>query len=87
MLWSVAGHTVEPLVAGRQHRQAEEQPLHAGAVDWMVRRLWPVANLASGTDKKAGGHGGRPDLADLAAAVVRITKAVERFEADRRGGR
>ena len=79
-----ASASVEPLAAGRQHRQAEEQPLHVGAVDWMVRRLWPVANLALGTDKKADGHGGRLDMADLAAAVVRITKAVERFEADRR---
>ena len=57
------------------------------AVDWMVHRLWPVANLASGTDKNAGGHEGRPDMADHAATVVRITKAVERFGADRLGGR
>ena len=46
-----------------------------------------VTNLASGSDKNAGGDGGRPDMADHAAAVVRITKAVERFGADRLGGR
>ena len=52
----------------------------------MVCRLRPAADSASGTGKMTGGHGGRPNMVDLAAGVKRITGAMESFEAeDRRG--
>lgn len=71
------------VVGGR--RQVKEQPLDTREQQ-MVCRLWPAADSTSGTGKKAGGCGGRPNVVDLAAAVERITGAVEPFEADNRGG-